>query len=319
MFRLSLLAATDVNSVNAWQTITHQLLSMWKQFLQYLPQLVIAVVVLVVTTFLAKLAIAILRRLLGSHLRHSLRDLIRQLAYIVIWVIGILTACMVIFPTLTPGNLLATLGLTSIAIGFAFKDIFENFFAGILILWRFPLEIDDYIECQTVKGRVEEITIRMTLVRQVDGELVILPNAFLFKSPVNVLTNHAHRRVSITCGIAYDQDIDAARAVIRKAVTGCRTVVGQKPVQIFATEFGDSSINFEIAWWTGSTPLQLRESRDEIVTAVKSALDAAGIEIPFPYRTLTFKEPLTLTRASTRDAAPEGPKPSQQNRNGDLP
>ena len=293
-----LLAATPPPRVNAWQTISRQLLTMWREFLQYLPQIVIAVVVLAITAGLARLATFMIRRVLGARLRTSLRDLIRQLAYILVWIVGILTASTVVFPTLTPGNLLATLGLTSIAIGFAFKDIFENFFAGILILWRFPLEIGDFVECENVRGRVEEITIRMTLVRQVDGQLVVLPNGFLFKNAVVVQTNRSYRRTSIVCGIAYDQDVDAARDVIHKAILGCKTVMKNHAIQVFAMEFGESSINFDVAWWTGSTPQQIRESRDEVVTNVKRALDEAGIEIPFPYRTLTFKEPLKLDRQS---------------------
>ena len=86
--------------------------------------------------------------------------------------------------------------------------------------------------------------------------------------------------------------MDASREVIRKAVEGCATVHKNKPIEIFAQEFADSSINFEVTWWAGPTPLDIRKSRDEIIAAVKRALDDAGIEIPFPYRTLTFKEPL---------------------------
>ena len=70
----------------------------------------------------------------------------------------------------------------------------------------------------------------------------------------------------------------------------------RRPVQIFAREFNSSSIDFEVTWWTGSKPVDERRSRDEVVAAVKRALDEAGIEIPFPYRTLTFKEPLSLSR-----------------------
>ena len=281
----------------AWQTVLRQLLTLWKGFLQTVPQLMIAAVVVLLTAVVARVVAMVVRKVAArTRVRLSLQDLIRQLVYITVWIIGILSACTIIFPTLTPGGLLATLGLTSIAIGFAFKDIFENFFAGILILWRFPLEVGDYIECEEVKGRVDEITIRMTLVEQTDGQLVVLPNGYLFRNPVKVVTSRKYRRVTVVCGVAYGEDVDASRTVIQQAVAGCKTVNTDKPVQIFAQEFADSSINFEVTWWTGSKPVQERESRDEVVSAVKRALDTAGIEIPFPYRTLTFKEPLT-TRA----------------------
>lgn len=103
--------------------------------------------------------------------------------------------------------------------------------------------------------------------------------------------------MSIDAGVAYGEQVAPSREVIRKAVESCESVAGDRPVEIFAREFADSAIVFEVAWWTGSRPLDQRRSRDEVVEAIKSSLDNAGIEIPFPYRTLTFKQPLRLERA----------------------
>ena len=284
------------------QTILAQLKGMWHGLLQLLPNFVIALVVIVATALLARLSWRIARGLAKrAKLRASLRSLLGQLVYLTIWVIGTLIAVTVIFPSITPAKLIAGLGISSIAIGFAFKDIAENFVAGVLILWKFPVEIGDYIEVDGIEGTIEEITIRMTLLRQVDGDLVAVPNSVLFKNPVNNYTNWRDKRVTVMCGIAYGESVGEARGVIRKAVEGCRTVrqggTGARPIQIFAKEFGDSSVNFEVTWWTGSRPVEIRTSRDEVIEAVKAALDDAGIEIPFPYRTLTFKEPLGLLGA----------------------
>ncbi|WP_342347861.1 mechanosensitive ion channel family protein, partial [uncultured Nitrospira sp.] len=222
-----------------------------------------------------------------------------------IWIVGILIAAIIIFPSLTPGKILTGLGLGSIAIGFAFKDIFENFLAGILILLREPFQLGDFIECQELEGYVEEITIRDTHIRQTDGQRVVIPNSLLFKNPVTVRTDRDLRRVTIMCGIAYGEDVNTGREVIRHALEGLSTVNQEKDIQIFAQGFGASSIDFEVTWWTGSRPVDIRKSKDKVVAAVKQALDSAGIEIPFPYRTLTFKEPLEtlITRhKEARDA-----------------
>ena len=285
------------------QTILKQLNELWKGFLQLLPNFIIALVVIVVTALLARLSWRIARGLANrAKLRASLRSLLGQLVYLGIWVVGVLIAVTVIFPSITPAKLIAGLGISSIAIGFAFKDIAENFVAGVLILWKFPVEIGDYIEVDGIEGTIEEITIRMTMLRQVDGDLIAVPNSVLFKNPVNNYTNWPEKRVTVMCGIAYGESVGAARKVITRAVEGCKTVArdGRRkhPIQIFAKEFGDSSINFEVTWWTGSRPVEIRTSRDEVVEAVKVALDDAGIEIPFPYRTLTFKEPLPLLNAA---------------------
>lgn len=261
--------------------------------MSHLPNIVIALVIIFVTWLIYKFVDRILnvffRRI---RLRTSLIELINKLTYILVWFIGFLIAAVIVFPDFTPSKLLTVIGLSSIAIGFAFKDIFENFLAGILILFREPFQIGDFIECEEMEGFVEDINIRDTNIRRVDGQRIVIPNAMLFKNPVKVRTDLDRRRVTIMCGVAYGEDVDEARQVIYEAVDKLDSVDSDKKVQIFAQAFGASSIDFEVTWWTGSSPLEIRQSRDQVVAAVKRALDEAGIEIPFPYRTLTFKEPL---------------------------
>ena len=261
-----------------------------------MPQIAVAIVVLILTALLSKLAKFALQRVLKrTKLRQSLKELFTLLLSIFVWIMGIMIAAVIVFPGLTPASILAGLGIGSVAIGFAFKDIFENFLAGIIILFRREMRIGDHIECEDVEGKVDHIAIRESHIRQTDGQLVIVPNSILFKNPVTIRTDQDLRRVTVICGVAYDVDVDEARDVISGAVESCDTVVqDDKPIQIFAQEFGESSINFEVTWWTGSKPVEVRTSRDQVVAKVKRALDDAGIEIPFPYRTLTFKEPLTL-------------------------
>lgn len=271
----------------------------------YLPAIGIALLVVAAAWLADKLVDRIIAGTMGrARMRRSLIEVLQKLTSVVIWIVGLLIATTVIFPSMTPGRLVTAVGLGSIAIGFAFKDIFENFIAGILILFREPFRLGDYIECSGIEGRVEEITIRDTHIRQVDGQRVVLPNAMLFKDPVTVRTDRDLRRTTIICGVAYGEDVDESREVIRRAVEALDSVRTEPPVQIFAQEFASSSINFEVTWWTGSRPVDIRASRDEVVAAIKRALDSAGIEIPFPYRTLTFKELLPLpTRPDTASGA----------------
>jgi small conductance mechanosensitive channel len=264
-----------------------------------LPNIIAAVVFLIVTWLLA----AAVRWLLSSvvfrkRMRPALKNALLVLSTTAIWFCGLLITATIALPGLTPGEALAGLGIGSIAIGLAFKDIFENFLAGILIMLRKPMRIGDFVTCEGITGKVEDITIRDTFIRQTDGVLVMLPNAFLYKNPVHVLTDLDMRRTTIMAGIAYGENIGEAQKVLQGAVEGLQSVDKRRPIQIFAKAFGSSSIDFEVTWWTGSRPVDIRMSRDEVVEAVKSALDKAGIEIPFPYRTLTFKEPLEVAQMS---------------------
>ena len=275
--------------------------------IEVMPQLLIALVIILLTYAFAKLARNIAQRILKkTKLRKSLINLLILFSSIAIWIIGIMIAAIIAFPGLTPTKMLAGLGIGSVAIGFAFKDIFENFLAGIIILIRKEMRINDFIVCEGYEGTVEAILVRETHIRQPDGELVILPNSILFKNPLTIRTDLDQRRTTIVCGVGYGENVDEARAVIKQAVTDCKTVISDsRPVQIFANEFADSSINFEVTWWTGSKPLDIRESRDEVVAAVKSALDKSGIEIPFPYRTLTFNQPISVNTDKQQNKSTE--------------
>ncbi|MFK8083324.1 MAG: mechanosensitive ion channel family protein [Granulosicoccus sp.] len=284
-------------------TILSTFYDMIKSFVEHLPFVFGSIIVLLltwaITTGLRRFGTRILG---GWNKRESVKELIIRLVTIVGWVLGLLLSAIILFPGLTPAKALGGLGLVSIAVGLAFKDIFENFFAGVLILWRFPFERGDFIECEGLVGKVEKVLMRMSYIRETNGELTVVPNSFLFKNPVTILTSLPSRRVMLTTGVAYDVDVDEAVAVITEAVKQCKTLTPEKPIQVFPCAFGSSSIDIELAWWTDSTPLGVRQSRAEVVTAVKAALDKNGIEIPFPYRTLTFKEPLGFGAAQEHSA-----------------
>lgn len=259
------------------------------------PLVVAGVVVLLITWAAARLAAVIFNRVVGRWgLRVGLVELLRQLIGIGVWVGGLLVAAVVVFPGMTPSRALAFLGVGSVAVGFAFKDIFENFFAGMLILWRFPFDPGDFIACEGYTGKVESITVRLTTIRQVDGQLVTLPNSILFKNPVTVLTAGTRRRIGLTVGVAYGTDLGTARDVIAEAVAGCESARKMPSPRVELVEFAGSSINFSIEWWASPTPSDERESRDEVVAAVDAALKETGIEIPFPQRTLSFLGPVPV-------------------------
>ncbi len=281
--------------------LLEQLTNIWRGTIEATPQILIALFLLLLTFGLARLSRRLVRRALRrTRMRQSLKNLFELFASIGAWLLGLMLAALVAFPNLTPTKLMAGLGLGSIAIGFAFKDVFENLLAGIVILWRREMRIGDYIQCGDIEGIVENIQVRETHIRCNDDQLVIVPNSHLFMNPLWILTDKDQRRISLICGVAYGEDIDAAREVIRDAVRSCDTVRTERhPIQVFASEFADSSVNFEVTWWTGSRPVEERKSRDQVVSAIKSALDQAGIEIPFPHRTLMFPQTLRVESAGS--------------------
>lgn len=275
--------------------IDYQVSNMWNGFVSAIPVIVIAIIILLMTSLAAGMASKITDKLTGkTELRPSLKNLIETLVKLAIWLFGLMLAAIIVFPDLTPGSLFAGLGIGAVAIGFAFQDIFENFLAGVLIMLREKMRIGDVIECEGINGKVEHITLRETHIRAASGELTVVPNSILFKNPVEILTDVEQRCHTVVVGVAYDSDLDKAAEVIRKAVETVDAVDIEKGIDVFASEFNSSSVDFLVRWWAGSSPRAGHESRDKIVRAIKQGLDNAGIEIPFPYITHTFKEKVPM-------------------------
>jgi small-conductance mechanosensitive channel len=290
-------------AISFFEPLLEELNSIWIGFVQSIPQIVLSILLVLVTWLVAALVSrGVHKAALRAHARRALADLFQTLSSIAIWIVGLLIAAMVLFPSVTPAQAISALGIGGIAVGLAFRDTFENFLAGIFILARQPMRKGDHIEVNDVSGDIEEVTIRDTYIRQKSNELVIVPNSILFKNPVEVETDRPQRRYDIVVGVAYGEDARAALDVIKQAAEGADEIDKDKGVEVYAREFNSSSLDFTVRWWAGSAPVDKHKSRSAVVLAIKDGLDSAGIEIPFPYRTLTFKEGLSIeSRTGERD------------------
>ncbi len=276
--------------IDPLQIIYDAVIAMAEGFLANLPQLAIALIVLILTPIISGVIRSIVSRLMKrARVRRALITLATNLIAIASWIVGVAIAVVIIFPSVTPAQFIAGLGLTSVAIGFAFKDVFENFLAGVIILAREKMQIGDVIECEGVYGRIENIWIRETHVRRVDGELVIVPNAFLFQNPLRIQTDEPNIRQELVVGVDYDTDLPLARDTLMAALESCENVLREKERAVQCIAFGGSSIDFQMLWWCDSQPASQRAAFDEVAFAVKRELDKAGITIPFPQSTLSFR------------------------------
>lgn len=263
-----------------WQVFA-QLLT---RFVVHLPYLLLGFLVFLV--FL--IAAHIVKRVLNTvgrrtRLDLTLADLLGRLSYAFTIVLGLFVAAVVIFPTFSPGDLIAGLGITSVAIGFAFKDVLQNFFAGILILWRRPFVAGDEIKIGDFEGTVEEITTRSTRLRTYDGERAVLPNGDVYTGALLVRTAYTSRRVRLTVGIGYPESIEEARAVIERVLNETEGVLSEPQPSALLAEFAPSSVNFNIFFWTNTRQSIVLKVIDRAMTGIKTALDEAGIEIPYPH------------------------------------
>jgi small-conductance mechanosensitive channel len=263
--------------------------NLWVGFLGQLPYIVFGFIVFVVFLVVAR----ILKRVVHAagertRLDLTLADLLGRLASFLITVLGLFVAAVIIFPAFKPGDLITGLGITSVAIGFAFKDVLQNFFSGILILWRRPFIVGDQIRAREYEGTVEEITVRSTRLRTYDGERAVLPNGDVYTHAVLVRTAYDKRRVKFTVGIGYPDSIEEARRTIKRVLNETEGVFRDPVPWVHVTELAPSSVNFTVYFWVQSDQVKVLDVSDRVATGIKLALDSAGIDMPFPHRVVLF-------------------------------
>ena len=297
-------AATDMMT---YQTIADTANELLMSFVERIPYFVAAIVVMIVFWLLSILFKKVVRKILGNRSRHqNLVKVFQRVGGALIFFIGFMIAMVVAIPGFTPAKLIGALGIGSVAIGFAFKDIFQNLLSGILLLLSEPFRIGDQIVSGDYEGTVEDIKIRATTIKTYDGRQVVIPNSDLYTSALTVNTAYKQRRLQVAIGIGYEEDIEAAKAEIIKALNHSDTVSAKSQPSVIATGFGDSTIDLMVRWFIeDGTQANKVTSIHQVIVEIKKALDAAGINIPFPIRTLDLSDPSVkkaLTEIKTQDS-----------------
>lgn len=255
------------------------------------PRLIIAIIVFSLFVFLAKFAKKITYSLFRQKTDYqNLAVVFSRLSSLAVIVFGVLTILGIIFPSVTPANLLSLLGVGGVAIGFAFKEIFQNFLAGILILLMRTFKIGDQIEVDGVEGTVEDIEIRATSIRTYDNRKVVIPNSTLFTQKITINTGYSTRRVSVSIGIGYADDIQTAKKVILTSIENIKGVLKDPAPHVLVTGYGSSSVDLELRFWLIPERIKdVPEVKNDVLEVIKPALFAVGIDIPFPIRKVYFE------------------------------
>ncbi|WP_313596757.1 mechanosensitive ion channel family protein [Psychrobacter sanguinis] len=280
------------DKINEYQVIASAANDMVNDFIVRLPYFMVAVVVLLVFWLLSLIFKSVVSKLLSkSHTHRNLVRVFQRIGGALIFFIGLMIAMVIAIPGFTPAKLVGALGIGSVAIGFAFKDIFQNLLSGILLLLSEPFRIGDQIVSGEFEGTVEDIKVRATTIRTYDGRQVVIPNSQLYTSALTVNTAYKRRRLELTVGIGYEDDIRKAREVILQALEKAETVSKLAEPSVVATEFGASSIDLKVRWFINDgTQANKVASIHEVIVEIKDQLDAAGVNIPFPIRTLDFSD-----------------------------
>lgn len=244
--------------------------------------------------------------------RPDLGNVLGSLAKGLFFLLALLTAAAIIFPSVRPGDILATLGIGSVAIGFAFKDILQNLLAGLLLLVRRPFRRGDQIAVDEYEGTVDHIESRATLITTYDGRRVIIPNSDIYTSPVVVNTAFDLRRDEYDVGIGYGDDPEAACDAFRRAMESADGVLSDPAPDCFPWELAESTVNLKLRWWAKAAQVDQVEVRGRVILAVFRAAKRDGIDLAFPTRVLLFHDQTEQTdgdRRRQREGWPAGEHP----------
>lgn len=201
-------------------------------------------------------------------------------------VAGLVYALQILGVGLTP--VLGALGIGGLAVAFAAQSILENLFASVLLQVRRPFRRGDQIATNDIEGTVEDVNFRTVVLRTYDGEKVLIPSSQVLTAPITNFTAKGIRRTTLDVGVAYDTDLATAQRVLLAAVGSVDGVRPEPAPQAWVEQFGESSIDFALRFWHAPDIATLWRVRSGVAMAVKTALDGAGIQIPFPQRTLGF-------------------------------
>jgi small conductance mechanosensitive channel len=259
----------------------HYLEMLGEMGLQYGIKLLLAFVVLVVGLWIVRRILKVVEIALK---RNKVETTLHQflLSFISIALKAVLVIIFASMVGVETASLIAMLGAAGLAVGLALQGSLANFAGGILILFFKPFKADDVIEAQGYVGTVVEIQIFNTIIRTLDNQRVIIPNGLLSNGCVKNLFIEETRRVDMTFGISYGDDIKQAKTVLQSVLDGDDRVLKNPGADIFVSEHGDSSINFVVRPWVKSEdywPVFFATMEE-----VKIAFDQANISIPFPQR-----------------------------------
>ncbi|NNC84057.1 MAG: mechanosensitive ion channel [Flavobacteriales bacterium] len=267
---------------------TEKILQIWDRLLDLVPALVIALAVMVVFVILGKLVYLVMSKLLDRRWKGSLiAGFVAQVFKWLVYLVGVTGAIDILgFGNMLSG-LLAGAGIGAVIIGFAFKDIGENFLSGILLAFNRPFKNGDIIEVDSYKGTVRDLTLRMVHLRSAEGKDFFIPTSYLLKNTVINYTRDDILRLEFIVGISPEDDIDRTRKLILDHLVKDDNILDYPGPKVNTKELGEFTVDLQVMFWVDITVNRKTADeelghtiRSKVITEVKELLDDAGVSMP---------------------------------------
>lgn len=273
-----------------YDLITGKLETWLNTTIEMLPNLAVALLVVIVFYVIAKIIRNFVGKVLGKVTTNkTVTGLAQTIMGVLVIGIGVFFALSILNLDGMVTSLLAGAGIIGLALGFAFQDIASNFISGVLLSVRHPFGIGDIIDTNGHFGTVQKLNLRNTVIRTPQGQIIYVPNKVVYENPFTNYTKTGARRIDLECGVSYGDDLEKARKVALEAIDALEGRDKSKDVELYFNEFGGSSVNFKLRFWIDFKQLpQYWSAQSEAIIKLKKAFDENDIMIPYPIRTLDF-------------------------------
>ncbi len=269
-------------------TLSNTLLGWWEAFIIKLPNIGVAIVVIILFFILAKFIKNMLLRILRKHMANrSVRRIIAKMVYGAVLLIGFFLTLGILDLDKALTSILAGAGVVALAIGLALQGTLSNTFSGVMLSFLPNIRIGDFIETSDHAGFVHEISLRNLVLRQPDNKYVIMPNSKFIEEPFVNYSLDPRGRISVSSKVAYGSDLRVVKQLITKTIEASFPQQIDEKIEFYYTEFGDSSINFKVRFWIDYIKKsQMYAAQDEAILVINDVCKQHGIEIPFPIHTI---------------------------------
>lgn len=309
----------EVPEPSAWdfRPASSGLLALWRDFIRSLPFVAFGLLILALSAGAGVLTTRGTRTLLGRRIRaRLLLKVITRGAGVLVFLVGTYVILRVSGLTQLAFTVIGGTGLLGLAVGIAFRDITENFLASIFLSMQRPFETGDLVEVSGVTGYVQQLNIRTTILMTLDGNVVQIPNASVYKSNLRNFTTNANRREDFVVGIGYDASINEAQEIARNVLAQHPAVLNDPEPWVLADSLGQATINLRVYFWLDGRRHSWLKVRSSVIRLVKLAFQHHGISMPDEAREVVFPQGIPVTVlaeqvADTHGAGPPPPRPAE--------
>lgn len=268
-----------------------ELVALWRQMIANGPLVGVGLVVLALSFFLASLAQRAVGPIIGRGTESDLlRGVLRKVVYIIVLLIGVYIALRISGLTRVAITVVSGTGVLGLILGFAFRDIAENFLASLLLSIQRPFHLGDVIEVDGSTGVVRKVTSRGTLLIDFDGNHIQIANSTVYKSTIRNFTANPKRRLTFTVGVGYDDDVAQAQEVLRAMLAAHPAVLGDPEPLVLIEQLGASTVNLRAYFWIDGTEHSMLKVTSSAIRRAKAALTSEGISMPDEAREVIFPQ-----------------------------